>query len=171
MAESKYQLAVLHLPDLKFISRLDMTEHHLPIDITWVDNTRLVMGVGRETAFSEAPSPTGDIIAVDIDGKNKRVLYSDRARGTLGAQQNILKIPIGFGSISGTPDKANGHFYLTVNPAPESGGTDDKPTRLCFSTSMQAMETSMKSLRYALMAMTSSCTMVLLAMRSDQTIT
>ncbi len=122
--ESKYQLAVLHLPDLKFISRLDMTEHHLPIDITWVDNKRLVMGVGRETAFSEAPSPTGDIIAVDIDGKNKRVLYSDRARGSLGAQQNILKIPIGFGSISGTPDKANGHFYLTVNPAPESGGTD-----------------------------------------------
>jgi len=127
--ESKYQLAVLHLPDLKFVSRLDMTEHHLPIDITWVDNKRLVMGIGRETAFSEAPAATGDIVAVDMDGKNKRVLYSDRARGSMGAQQNILKIPIGFGSISGTPDKTNGHFYLTVNPAPEGGGTDAQAYR------------------------------------------
>src|SRR5262245_48288189 len=42
--ESKYQLAVLHLPDLKVISRLDMVAHYLPIDITWVDNKRLVMG-------------------------------------------------------------------------------------------------------------------------------
>lgn len=121
--ESKYQLAVLHLPDLKFISRLDMVAHYLPIDITWVDNKRLVMGVGRETAFSEAPAGTGDIIAVDIDGKNKRMLYSDRSRGSVAAM-NVLKIPIGFGSISGTPDKANSHFYLTVYPAAEGGGTD-----------------------------------------------
>jgi dipeptidyl aminopeptidase/acylaminoacyl peptidase len=122
--ESKYQLAVLHLPDLKFISRLDMTSHYLPIDITWVDNKRLVMGVGEETAFSEAPTATGDIIAVDMDGKNKRVLYSDMLRGSMGAQRNILKIPVGFGSISGTPDHANGHFYLSVYPAAEGGGTD-----------------------------------------------
>jgi len=122
--ESKYQLAVLHLPDLKFISRLDMTAHYLPIDITWVDNKRLVMGIGEETAFSETPSATGDIIAVDMDGKNKRVLYSDMLRGSMGAQRNILKIPIGFGSITGAPDHANGHFYLSVYPAPEGGGTD-----------------------------------------------
>ena len=87
--ESKYQLAVLHLPDLKFVSRLDMTEHHLPIDITWVDNKRLVM-----ESVERLPFPIlfthGCIIAVDIDGKNKRVLYSDRARGSLAALQNIL---------------------------------------------------------------------------------
>ena len=126
--ESRYQLAVLHLPDLKFVSRLDMVAHYLPIDITWVDNKRLVMGTGRETAFSEAPAGTGDIIAVDFDGQNKRLLYSDRSRSGASAT-NILKLPIGFGSISGTPDKVNGHFYLTVNPAfigtmEHSGGTD-----------------------------------------------
>jgi len=127
--ESTYQLAVLHLPDLKFVSRLDMAAHYLPIDITWVDNKRLVMGTGRETAFSEAPSGTGDIIAVDIDGRNKRLLYSDRSRSSTGAMMNILKLPIGFGSISGTPDKANGHFYLTVNPAAERGGSDAQANR------------------------------------------
>ncbi|MEP6941251.1 MAG: hypothetical protein ABI846_15900 [Rudaea sp.] len=90
--ESKYQLAVLHLPDLKFVSRLDFLPHYLPIGITWVDNKRLVMGTGRETAFAEAPSPTGDVLAVDMDGKNKRLLFSDRMRGG-SANMNILKIP------------------------------------------------------------------------------
>lgn len=127
--DSTYQLAVLHLPDLKYVSRLDMAPHYLPIDITWVDNKRLVMGTGRETAFSEAPAGTGDIIAVDIDGRNKRLLYSDRSRGSTGAMLNILKLPIGFGQISGTPDKANGHFYLTVFPAAERGGSDAEANR------------------------------------------
>ena len=122
--DNSYQLAILHLPDLKYMSRLDMAPTYLPIDVTWVDNKRLVMGTGKETAFAEAPRPTGDILAVDVDGKNKRLLYSDRARGSGAAAMNILKMPIGFGSISGRPDKANGHFYLTVNPAPERGGSD-----------------------------------------------
>jgi len=121
--DAQYHLAILHLPDLKYVSRLDMAPTFLPIDVTWVDNKRLVMGTGKETAFAEAPRATGDILAVDIDGKNKRLLYSLRARGGTEAM-NILKIPIGFGTISGGPDKANGHFYLTVYPAAERGGTD-----------------------------------------------
>ena len=112
----RYQLAILQLPDLKFVSRLDMTDKYLPIDITWVNDKRLVMGTGEETGFSEQPRATGDIIAVDIDGTHKRVLYSDRARSSTTAMTNMLKIPMGFGSISGLPSTPNGHFYLTVNP-------------------------------------------------------
>lgn len=111
-----WQLAVMRLPDLKFVSRLDMTDKYLPIDITWVDNERLVMGTGEETGLSEAPSATGDIIAVNFDGTKKRVLYSDRARNSISAMTNMLKIPRGFGRISGLPKTPNGHFYLTVNP-------------------------------------------------------
>jgi len=121
--DSKYQLAVLHLPDLKFVSRLDFLPHFLPIGITWVDNKRLVMGTGRETAFAESPSPTGDIVAVDMDGKNKRLLFSDRNRSG-AANLNILKIPPGFGSIAGKPDVPNSHFYLNLLVAPLQGGTD-----------------------------------------------
>jgi dipeptidyl aminopeptidase/acylaminoacyl peptidase len=122
--ESKYSLAVLHLPDLKYMSRLDMDEHFLPIDITWADNKRLVMGTGRETAFSEQPSATGDIIAVDVDGQNKRLLYSFANRDSTNNPLNILKIPRGFGHISGKPDHANGHFYFTFSPFPEHGPAD-----------------------------------------------
>lgn len=120
--DDKWQLAILQLPDLKYVSRLDMLDRYLPIDITWVNNKRLVMGLGEETGFAEAPRATGDIIAVDMDGQHKRVLYSDRLRNSIDAMRTILKIPIGFGSISGTPVKPDGHFYLTVYPAPTSGG-------------------------------------------------
>ena len=65
----KWQLAILSLPDLKYMSRLDMSDRYLPIDITWVDDKRLVMGTAEESGFAEAPRATGDIIAVDIDGK------------------------------------------------------------------------------------------------------
>lgn len=127
--QDKWQLAVMQLPDLKFVSRLDMVDKYLPIDITWVDNKRLVMGTGEETGFSEQPRATGDIIAVDFDGKNKRLLYSDRARSSTAAMTNMLKIPVGFGQISGMPEQANGHFYMTVNPAPLRGGGDAQAHR------------------------------------------
>ncbi len=122
--EDTHQLAVLHLPDLKYVSRLDMVAKFLPIDITWVDNHRLVLATGKETGFAEAPRATGDILAVDIDGKHKRLLYSDTSRGSGLGSTHLLQLPVGFGSISGRPDRANGHFYLTVYPAPESGGQD-----------------------------------------------
>jgi dipeptidyl aminopeptidase/acylaminoacyl peptidase len=120
----KYQLAVLHLPDLSYTSRLDFSEHYLPLDMRWVDNTRLVMSTGEQTGFAEQPISTGDVLAVDFDGKNKRVLYSDRMRDSIGAQRTILKLPVGFGVISGGPDTPNSHFYLTVYPSPEGGGSD-----------------------------------------------
>ena len=127
--EDKYQLAVLHLPELTYTSRLDFADNYLPIDITWVDDKRLVMSTGEETGFSEAPSSTGDVLAVDFDGKNKRVLYSDRMRNSIGAQRNILKIPLGFGAISGKPDKPNSHFYLTVYPGAEGGGMEGQANK------------------------------------------
>ena len=130
--EDKYQLAVLHLPELSYTSRLDFADRYLPFGITWVDNTRLVMSTGEETGFSEAPRSTGDVLAVDFDGKNKRVLYSDRMRNSIGAQRNILKIPLGFGVISGKPDKTNSHFYLTVYPAAEGGGTEGQAHKTLF---------------------------------------
>jgi dipeptidyl aminopeptidase/acylaminoacyl peptidase len=130
--ESRYQLAVLHLPDLKFVSRLDMIAGFLPVDVNWVSDKRLVMGTAKESAFSESPQPTGDILAVDIDGKKKRLLYSDTSRSSVGGMTNILKLPIGFGMISGVPHPVNGHFYLTLYPAPERGGTDAQANRTLF---------------------------------------
>jgi len=127
--ENRYQLAVLHLPDLKFISRLDMTPKYLPTNVTWVDNKRLVLSTAKEIGQLAAPVGTGDVIAVDYDGKNKRLLYSDSARSSISSMATLLKMPAGFARIDGTPDVPNGHFYLTVFPAAERGGSDAQAHR------------------------------------------
>ena len=86
--EDSYQLAVLHLPDLKFISRLDMTSKYLPIDITWVDNKRLVLGIGEgNRLLGSALGPTGDVIAVDMRRQEQaRCCTATCSRGSMEAR-------------------------------------------------------------------------------------
>lgn len=120
--DSNYQLAVLHLPDLKPASRLDMARFTLPSDIVWVSNTRLVVGLAEDIGGLEAPVLTGEIVAVDYDGSRKRTLYSPRVRyNTSGAidtsaAMKMMALPGGFAFIEGLPDARNGHFYMTLQP-------------------------------------------------------
>ncbi|MGH8192733.1 MAG: alpha/beta hydrolase family protein [Rhodanobacteraceae bacterium] len=123
--DASYQLAVLQLPDLKPVSRLNMAPRFMPIDIHWVSDNRLIMALGRETGTLEAPSGTGDIIAVDLDGSHKRTLYSLRHRGGTFSEVNSLDIPRGAPSIAWLPAHANDHFALNLQVYPEnSNGTD-----------------------------------------------
>ena len=82
--DGSYQLGVLSLPDLKPVSRLNMAARTLPIGITWVSNIRLVIGLGEENGTLEAPQGTGKVVAIDLAGSHKRVLYSWRVRDTKG---------------------------------------------------------------------------------------
>jgi dipeptidyl aminopeptidase/acylaminoacyl peptidase len=113
--DASYQLAVLSLPDLKPVSRLDMAPRFMPYNLHWVSSTRLIMGLARETGTLVAPSVTGDIVGVDFDGTHKKTLYSLRHRGGTFSSMNSLDIPQGFPSIVGTPYQPNGHFYLSLD--------------------------------------------------------
>jgi dipeptidyl aminopeptidase/acylaminoacyl peptidase len=132
--DGSYQLGVLTLPDLKPVSRLNMAARTLPIDITWVSNTRLVMGLGEENGTLEAPQGTGEVVAVDFDGSHKRVLYSWRVRDTKGANMNVLGMVRGAGFIAGTPHQLNGHVYISVSPfrTHASSGTRDSGQSLIY---------------------------------------
>ena len=123
--DANYQLAVLQLPDLKPVSRLSMAARNVPIDIHWVSDTRLIMGIGEETGTLEQPSGTGDIIAVNYDGTQKKILYSLRHRGGAWTGVNLLNMPRGGPSIAGLPAKPDGHFYLNLQLFNDSSnGTD-----------------------------------------------
>jgi len=113
--DASYQLAVLSLPDLKPVSRLDMAPRFMPYNLRWVSNSRLIMGLARETGTLVAPSVTGDIVGVDFDGTHKKTLYSLQHRGGTFSSVNSLDIPQGFPSIVGTPHPPNGHFYLSLD--------------------------------------------------------
>jgi dipeptidyl aminopeptidase/acylaminoacyl peptidase len=112
-SRSSYQLAVLHLPDLKPVSRLDMAPRNLPARIVWVSNQRLVVAVAFESAWLDVPQLTGEIVAVDYDGSHKATLYDLRSRGQ---SLHSLDMPRGFASITGVPESRNGHVYLDINP-------------------------------------------------------
>jgi len=90
---NSYQLAVLHLPDLKVLSRLDMARRNVPEQIVWVSDTRLVVALGYESIWLEIPRLTGQAIAMDYDGKNQKWMA------------------VGPDGIVGTPIPRNGHFY------------------------------------------------------------
>src|SRR5690348_16301797 len=122
--DASYQLAVLQLPDLKPVSRLDMAPRFMPFNVHWVSDTRLVMGLAKETGTLVEPSTTGDIVAVDFDGSAKKTLYSSsNHRGGLFSNANSLDIPRGFPSIAGKPLQPNGHFFLNLNRVRVGGTT------------------------------------------------
>jgi acetyl esterase/lipase len=116
--DASYQLAVLSLPDLKPVSRLDMAARFLPYNVHWVSSSRLVMGLAKETGTLVAPSVTGDVVGVDFDGSHKKTLYSLSHRGGAFASVNSLDIPQGYPDIVGTPYEPNGHFFLSLSRMP-----------------------------------------------------
>ena len=118
--KNSYQLAILHLPDLKAVSRLDMAPNTIPADIAWVSNTRVVIGLADETGGLEQPSATGEIVSVDVDGKTKRTLVAMTVRGGSSIKQQLNQVPQGFASIEGLPPKRDGSFYMSLQPYGEA---------------------------------------------------
>lgn len=120
--DAAYFVSVLSLPDLKPIGQFGLAPRYVPVDVQWVDNTRLVMASARFTGTLEKPQRDGDILAVDIDGSHSRVLYTlqrgrrEQVTGTMlgGASYNMVKLPLGIATIANTPTQPNGHFYLNL---------------------------------------------------------
>lgn len=108
-----FQLAVLHLPDLKPLSRLKMNPHDMPAQIVWVSNTRVIVAIAHESAWLDIPSMTGDIVAVDYDGSHKTSLYDLHKRGQ---SLHSLDMDRGFAQLAGVPDPRNGHVYIELSP-------------------------------------------------------
>jgi dipeptidyl aminopeptidase/acylaminoacyl peptidase len=115
---SRYQLAVLELPSLKPLAKLNMAPYTQPARIAWVSPTRLIVEKAREIGTLDAPSLTGEIVALNFDGSQQRILYSFEARGS-GANSAMLRMPYGYSEVVGVPSSYNGHLYLQIAPAPE----------------------------------------------------
>lgn len=97
-------LAIVRLQDHKIITAIKMMRFEVPGRHWWVSNTRLVVTKARDFGHDEKPTPTGEVLTVELDGSGQDYLYG-RLRGK-GADR-------GFGMVSALPPKLNGRFYLT----------------------------------------------------------
>ena len=86
-----------------------MPPYELPANIVWASSTRLVVARGKQDGSIGNTSYTGEIMAIDVDGKNPDYLYGYEAVGKRSATRQTDS---GWGEIEGAPVQSNGHFYM-----------------------------------------------------------
>lgn len=104
--DGNHALLIYRLQDMQQTALLRLPRYELPAQIHWVSPKRLVIAKGRQMGSREEPTPMGEIIATDFDGKNQKYVF--------GYQQSTRTagIDAGFGYIEGVPEVRNGHFYM-----------------------------------------------------------
>lgn len=75
-------LVVLRRADNSVSARFALGKDTHISDFSWVSDDRLVLGMAEAFGSDDEPSPTGEIYAVDADGKNIKNLVGFRAEGS-----------------------------------------------------------------------------------------
>lgn len=103
-------LTVYSLPDLKIVSVLAMDTFDIPLNYTWLTNTRLVVTKGIEIGLRERPWATGEVVSVDLDGKRQQYLFGyDNFKSS--SKGDRYGDDYGWADIESIP-KRNGHVQL-----------------------------------------------------------
>lgn len=63
------------LPDLKLEGMVRMPVFEVPADYTWVSNKRVLVQKAIEVGSREQPQSTGELLAMDYDGKQQQYLF------------------------------------------------------------------------------------------------
>ena len=119
--DARAAIGILRLPGLTPVSRLAMTPALRPVQTWWVSDKRLVIALARNGGTLEGPQLITEIIAVDDDGSDKRVLYSLRDRVFAEANPGsatLLNIAAGVPTIVGVPQPLDGHLFVSVTQMP-----------------------------------------------------
>ncbi|WP_199096674.1 prolyl oligopeptidase family serine peptidase [Dyella sp. ASV21] len=95
----------------KPVSMLRMPKYDMPLGITWVSPTRLVIAKGRQQGSLDKPSYYGELLATDYDGKHQDYIFGFDVAGSRAGTRATDK---GWGYVVGTPEQANGHFYMAA---------------------------------------------------------
>lgn len=114
------QVAVLRLPDLKPVSRMDMTPLLRPLQIIWTSNTRLAVAMAKDAGPLEMIPAIVKIVAVNFDGSGARPIYSLLQQGAVSngdalAGNGTMGLPAGVPIVMGTTPALNGHLLVTID--------------------------------------------------------
>ncbi|MEM7016889.1 MAG: prolyl oligopeptidase family serine peptidase [Pseudomonadota bacterium] len=78
----------IRLSDMKALSVVNPGDQNEVIAMAWASDERLIYTVAEKTYFIDAPTRTGELFAVNVDGKKHTLLYGYRA----GEKQTGTKI-------------------------------------------------------------------------------
>ncbi|MBR7798441.1 alpha/beta hydrolase family protein [Undibacterium fentianense] len=107
-------LHIYSLPSLQLISTMALPKFEIPLSVYWISNTRLVVTKGLEVGLREAPQATGEVIAVDLDGKKFEYLYGyDNFKSSNKGTRYLDDR--GYGTLEGINENKNGNIYLGVH--------------------------------------------------------
>jgi dipeptidyl aminopeptidase/acylaminoacyl peptidase len=99
------------LPGLKLESTVRLKVFEVPADYYWVSNTRLVLEKAQEFGSREAPSLTGEVMAMEFDGTRQEYLYGYDM--FTYATRNRHDDDHGYGYVSRVPEPMNNHVMVS----------------------------------------------------------
>lgn len=77
----RHEIAIMGLPSRKITARLSFAPYTLAGQMPWVNNNLLLVAEAHESGTLDAPDMIGELVALDANGKNQRVIYSFNDRG------------------------------------------------------------------------------------------
>lgn len=88
---------------------IKMPPYEMPADMLWTSSTRLVVARGMVDGSIGSARLTGEIMAIDVNGKNADYLYGYESYGKRSGTRALDR---GWGTLEGRPTQSNGHFYM-----------------------------------------------------------
>ncbi|HEX8601346.1 MAG TPA: S9 family peptidase [Pseudoduganella sp.] len=107
-------MTLYSLPELKIESVVRLPAFQVPLNYSWVSNTRLVVRKGREEGSREIPSSYGEVLAMEFDGRKQEYLYGyERFKNS--SRTSGFADDYGSATIADIPAKRNGRVFLSAN--------------------------------------------------------
>ncbi len=104
-------LSVYTLPELKPVSVIALPGFEIPINMRWINGSRLIVEKGQEVGLREKPQATGEVVAVNLDGSKQEYLYGFNAFKQ-SSKGDRYGNDYGFGVIENDPVTRDGHIFL-----------------------------------------------------------
>ena len=98
--EGRKILQLLETRGLKSVGEFGVAGDYDVGDVYWVSNTRLMLGWARRLGTNGKPEYTGDLMAVDLDGKNIESIFQGQPDSSMYGSSNYRDFDV----VDGLPD-------------------------------------------------------------------
>jgi dipeptidyl aminopeptidase/acylaminoacyl peptidase len=81
LTEDRGALAILRRSDMQLAGTFKLAGRDIVDSFVWANNTQLLLSIAESEGSRDSPSPMGEVIRVNFDGSDARMLAGGRAKG------------------------------------------------------------------------------------------